>query len=609
MSIPKSAFIGLCWCLALLFPLQAVRAVPQLINFQGRIQVSGADYTGSGDFKFALVDKVGATTYWSNDGTSLEGAEPTDAVPLTVSNGLYTVLLGDANLTNMTAIPASVFANEEVYLRIWFDDGTNGSQRLSPDQRIAAVGYAMMAASATTVPDGAITSAKLADSAVTSGKVADGAIGSTQLADGSVTAAKLAGPISTPAIQAGTFAVPSTTDPQDFTVTFPEPFMKVPIVTITSRFRAAWGITNVTATGFEASIDLPLKGSVSSVAGDFGNENGGARITIVDLGGKPAIGYSSQSPTRELVKLAVNSSANGKGSWSFSTVDTGSNSDGDPSLAVVNGKPAFSYRNTSNGELRFAINANADGTGSWTSTVVAQGPEFHSLAEVDGRPAICYSLSPPGGTSSLFFAINSEADGSGNWTITMVDPFPEVGFHNSMTIVNGKPAICYTSLRPSHKSFKFAINTRADGRGTWRRANINLNNAMYTSLAVVDGKPAVSYWFVPSPTHPTLSIAIASTADGLGPWNGFHVDGDFVSPQSTSLTTFDGKPMVAYDGGLFVNTEADGRGAWNGTEVGGPHVSLTMIKGAPMAGFSDGSKLKFWTQGAEVDVHWIAIEQ
>ena len=40
-------------------------AVPQLINFQGRIQVSGADYTGSGDFKFALVDKVGATTYWS----------------------------------------------------------------------------------------------------------------------------------------------------------------------------------------------------------------------------------------------------------------------------------------------------------------------------------------------------------------------------------------------------------------------------------------------------------------------------------------------------------------------------------------------------------------
>jgi formylglycine-generating enzyme required for sulfatase activity len=55
------------------------------------------------------------------------------------------VLLGDTTLTNMTAIPPTVFANPDVRLRVWFDDGANGSQLLSPDQQIAAVGYAMVA--------------------------------------------------------------------------------------------------------------------------------------------------------------------------------------------------------------------------------------------------------------------------------------------------------------------------------------------------------------------------------------------------------------------------------------------------------------------------------
>ena len=45
----------------------------------------------------------------------------------------------------MTAIPASAFASSDVRLRVWFNDGTNGSQLLTPDQRIAAVGYAMIA--------------------------------------------------------------------------------------------------------------------------------------------------------------------------------------------------------------------------------------------------------------------------------------------------------------------------------------------------------------------------------------------------------------------------------------------------------------------------------
>ena len=116
--------------------------VPQMINYQGRVAVGdpAVNFDGTGEFKFALVNEDGSASYWSNDGTSTEGSEPTAAVSLTVTKGLYSVLLG----ANMTAIPSSVFANSEVRLRVWFDDGSNGSQLLTPDQRIAAVGYAML---------------------------------------------------------------------------------------------------------------------------------------------------------------------------------------------------------------------------------------------------------------------------------------------------------------------------------------------------------------------------------------------------------------------------------------------------------------------------------
>ena len=74
------------------------------------------------------------------------GSEPTAAVTLTVTKGLYSVLLGDTSIANMTvAVPSSVFTNSDVRLRVWFNDGTHGSQLLTPDQRIAAVGYAFMA--------------------------------------------------------------------------------------------------------------------------------------------------------------------------------------------------------------------------------------------------------------------------------------------------------------------------------------------------------------------------------------------------------------------------------------------------------------------------------
>jgi hypothetical protein len=120
---------------------------PTLVSYQGRVQVSGAPFTGTGYFKFAIVNQAGNTTYWSNDGSSSGGIEPTTAVPLLVSNGLFTVLLGDTSLEGMTQqLTASVFSGYNRYLRVWFRAGGGGSfTRLTPDTPIAAVPYALQA--------------------------------------------------------------------------------------------------------------------------------------------------------------------------------------------------------------------------------------------------------------------------------------------------------------------------------------------------------------------------------------------------------------------------------------------------------------------------------
>ena len=157
-----------------------VTQIPPIINYQGRVSVGGTNFTGAGQFKFSLVNGGASQTYWSS------GSDP---VPLTVAQGLYSVLLGDTNVANMAPLPTSVFTNNDVWLRIWFNDGLSGLKQLNPDQRLAAIGYAMMAAH---VPDGLITSNKLTPGAVTTGALAAGSVGSGQLAAGAVTALNIA---------------------------------------------------------------------------------------------------------------------------------------------------------------------------------------------------------------------------------------------------------------------------------------------------------------------------------------------------------------------------------------------------------------------------------
>ena len=124
---------------------QSIWSAPQVLNYSGKISVSGQPFTGQAYFKFALVNRAGTVSYWTNDGNFTLIQVPPSAVAVTLTDGIYSVPLGNASLTNMQAIPDLIFKDHnDAHLRIWFAQSANGPfELLSPDQAIGAVPYAL----------------------------------------------------------------------------------------------------------------------------------------------------------------------------------------------------------------------------------------------------------------------------------------------------------------------------------------------------------------------------------------------------------------------------------------------------------------------------------
>ena len=147
----------------------------ETISYQGYLaDPDGNSLTGAYTMTFRLYDTV-------SGGTALWEEEWSDSNKVQVSDGLFNVMLG-----SLTAIPQGVITgNDTLYLGI----SVNTDDEMAPRVQLGSVPFATQAQ---TVPDGSITTGKIANNAITSTHIIDGAVGSSEVADNALTANDLA---------------------------------------------------------------------------------------------------------------------------------------------------------------------------------------------------------------------------------------------------------------------------------------------------------------------------------------------------------------------------------------------------------------------------------
>ena len=115
-------------------------ALGAMLPHQGRVLISGTPFDGNATFRFALVEQSGGIVWNHEGGTGLPGTDLT----IEVKKGFYQCHLGDTSITGMATLPKGIFVTYPgLKLRIWFNDGTNGTQQLGKDQPLLVAPYAM----------------------------------------------------------------------------------------------------------------------------------------------------------------------------------------------------------------------------------------------------------------------------------------------------------------------------------------------------------------------------------------------------------------------------------------------------------------------------------
>jgi photosystem II stability/assembly factor-like uncharacterized protein len=138
-SLRRVVVLCVCW-----FGIIRADAADRGISLQGRVTTNNVAFSGTGKFKFALVEGLNGPVLWTHDGTSNPTTfEPTGFISIPVARGIYSTILGDRSIPGMTqALDPAIFSRTDIRVRIWFDDGVHNFQRLSPDQMLSAVAYA-----------------------------------------------------------------------------------------------------------------------------------------------------------------------------------------------------------------------------------------------------------------------------------------------------------------------------------------------------------------------------------------------------------------------------------------------------------------------------------
>lgn len=250
-----------------------------------------------------------------------------------------------------------------------------------------------------------------------------------------------------------------------------------------------------------SSVDLMFVRSTNDTANNWttpvtveSNGQTGKSPCLIEVNGRPAIAYFDDTQN----DLKYVRAADGSGTtWdTIRTVVSAGSVGNNPSMQMVNNAPAISYFKQNTFDLMYVRATQGNGA-AWGSpvTVASTGQVglISSMVIADGKPAIAYYSSTNG---MIMYVRANDINGTswGNPDTVDVIGTGTANLDLSMKIVNGVPAIAY--YHNTDKDLKFAYATNAAG-SSWNTPitlDVTGNTGKLPYLAVVNGRPAISYY-------------------------------------------------------------------------------------------------------------------
>ncbi len=275
------------------------------------------------------------------------------------------------------------------------------------------------------------------------------------------------------------------------------------------------------------------------------NGGGGAMVgessSLLVVNGNPAMSYFDETNGNLKYIRANNSTGD---SWGSAIIVQSSNFVGEfTSMAIVSGNPAISYYDQTNGNLMYVRANDANGS-SWGTPVTVTSSnnigQYTSLVVVSSNPAIAYYDVTSG---DLKYVRATNTTGSTWGTPVTVTSSGTVGQYASMKIVNGNPAIAYYDASNGDMEYVRATNTTGSTWGTPIVIQSTNTVGQYCSMEIVNGNPAVSYY---DASNDDLKFARANDANGSTWGSPLTLDATGDVGQYTSLKIIDNNPAIAY---------------------------------------------------------------
>ncbi|HEY1787636.1 MAG TPA: tail fiber domain-containing protein, partial [Verrucomicrobiae bacterium] len=366
---------------------------------------NGANYTNAPTVTIAAPPPaLTYTTYWSNDGTSVAGSEPLAAIGAGVTNGLFTVGLGDITVPNMSAISASLFGQSGLQLQIWFSDGENGFAALSPVENLATAPYAAFADNASNIL-GAIPAARI------SGTVLNSTLPTNAVFPGPVTATVFSGSgTNLTSLNAGSLTVGTV------------PLSALSGITSNQLNATTWQMATNLNGGIAILADNVIAGIAITNATIIGSSFSGNGAGVTNLSGAQLVSIGNSNPSAGgnfFLGAAGNSTMAGYNNTGIGVHALDSNTNGLNNMAAgLNSLMSSTGGNNNTAIGTYTLQANVGGNNNTALGLDALYSNTNgSYNTASGIYALYSTLSGGDNTADGTYALQSSTSGFGNTAI------------------------------------------------------------------------------------------------------------------------------------------------------------------------------------------------